>query len=488
VGTELTNVNGRLQEYEEIFTGDVGESVQNWLDEHPEATTTVEDGSITEAKFTDALKLKTVNGYITPEMYGAKGDGVTDDTLAVINAINAVSDNGTLLMQNTYRITSGITITKSINVIIDGLLLYDATDGVALTLGDANITDTLFKNCSLRLKVKAKTTVWTPTTEFVGIKAINIMQAELYISAANFEKGFALIGAGADCDYNKIFVDTIYNNKIGVSLEFENGGSVNQNTFIGGRIGTLGSSVSLLGEDEKIRPLQIVGYNCNNNAFYTVSFESASKEKSEVLIEGRYNGLVWCRYENIGVIDVENTSFSTIIYGFGLSTTTISNSKNNAAIMSDLVTKFVTQGQSNLVLNSKGGGDKAIRSISSTGVETFNVSTGGNVFSYSNKYLMRNTSNNQEYGLFGTNSIPDLSADDKAYGSLLLVRDGSGKDRLAYLKGPYGWRNVLVSKAAATTGRPTSGIGNGYMMFDTTLNKPIWWNGTDWVDATGTVV
>lgn len=28
----------------------------------------------------------------------------------------------------------------------------------------------------------------------------------------------------------------------------------------------------------------------------------------------------------------------------------------------------------------------------------------------------------------------------------------------------------------------------GYVIFDTTLNKPIWWNGSSWVDATGTAV
>ena len=28
----------------------------------------------------------------------------------------------------------------------------------------------------------------------------------------------------------------------------------------------------------------------------------------------------------------------------------------------------------------------------------------------------------------------------------------------------------------------------GQFYFDTTLGYPIWWNGTDWVDATGTVV
>ena len=28
----------------------------------------------------------------------------------------------------------------------------------------------------------------------------------------------------------------------------------------------------------------------------------------------------------------------------------------------------------------------------------------------------------------------------------------------------------------------------GTVHFDTTLGKPIWWDGTDWVDATGTPV
>ena len=28
----------------------------------------------------------------------------------------------------------------------------------------------------------------------------------------------------------------------------------------------------------------------------------------------------------------------------------------------------------------------------------------------------------------------------------------------------------------------------GYQYFDTTLSKPIWWNGTAWVDATGATV
>lgn len=38
-----------------------------------------------------------------------------------------------------------------------------------------------------------------------------------------------------------------------------------------------------------------------------------------------------------------------------------------------------------------------------------------------------------------------------------------------------------------TAARPTT-VSTGYMYFDTTLGKPIWHNGTNWVDATGSVV
>ena len=50
----IYDAHQKLSEYEDIFTGDVDESVQNWLDEHPEATTTVQDNSITSIKLNRA--------------------------------------------------------------------------------------------------------------------------------------------------------------------------------------------------------------------------------------------------------------------------------------------------------------------------------------------------------------------------------------------------------------------------------------------------
>lgn len=53
VGRELNNIKSNLNQYVDIFTGNVGKSVENWLNEHPEATTTVEDDSLTTEKYQD---------------------------------------------------------------------------------------------------------------------------------------------------------------------------------------------------------------------------------------------------------------------------------------------------------------------------------------------------------------------------------------------------------------------------------------------------
>lgn len=51
--TDVATVKEDLQSYEDIFTGNVDESVQNWLDAHPEATTTIQDGAVTTPKLAD---------------------------------------------------------------------------------------------------------------------------------------------------------------------------------------------------------------------------------------------------------------------------------------------------------------------------------------------------------------------------------------------------------------------------------------------------
>jgi hypothetical protein len=46
-------------------------------------------------------------------------------------------------------------------------------------------------------------------------------------------------------------------------------------------------------------------------------------------------------------------------------------------------------------------------------------------------------------------------------------------------------RSFLNSFAGPTGGRPAMTVASGVAYFDTTIGKPIWFNGTRWVDANG---
>ena len=98
------------------------QAVNDWLDAHPEATTTVEDASLTFAKFVIGTL-----GYVTPRMFGAKGDGITVDNVALNeclafaggNNIPCHGENLTYLIDNStasyaghygVKVTGGTTI------------------------------------------------------------------------------------------------------------------------------------------------------------------------------------------------------------------------------------------------------------------------------------------------------------------------------------------------------------------------------------------
>lgn len=88
----------------------IAQNVQDWLDDHPEATTTVTDHSITLQK----IAIGAI-GYVMPESYGAVGDGETDDTAAVQSAIN--SGKIVLLDKKTYLISDTLEIPNNLCMI-----------------------------------------------------------------------------------------------------------------------------------------------------------------------------------------------------------------------------------------------------------------------------------------------------------------------------------------------------------------------------------
>jgi hypothetical protein len=47
---------------------------------------------------------------------------------------------------------------------------------------------------------------------------------------------------------------------------------------------------------------------------------------------------------------------------------------------------------------------------------------------------------------------------------------------------------ISTPQNGITADRPTQNLQVGQFYFDTTLGYPIWYDGTDWVDSSGTVV
>ena len=78
-------------------------AVSSWLNEHPEATTTVSDGSINEEKFTNALRKKKANYYISVERM-KEDTSLIIDTVCVTLGYYELNDGG----RSTYKVRKKI--------------------------------------------------------------------------------------------------------------------------------------------------------------------------------------------------------------------------------------------------------------------------------------------------------------------------------------------------------------------------------------------
>lgn len=183
-------INQQLEEIRDAILGlptsGVQEAVDEWLDEHPEATTTVQDGSLTYKKLVNGTL-----GFVAPEMYGAVGDGVTDDSAAITACITAAGIGGKIMLvaDSVYNVGASGFILLNNQVLTGG--------GTLLQTGDA------------------ASTIIT-TAEGVTIDGINIKQL-------NHHTGIAVRTVGDNVTINDctiigkrigVFGDNVYGNNL----------------------------------------------------------------------------------------------------------------------------------------------------------------------------------------------------------------------------------------------------------------------------------
>jgi hypothetical protein len=219
-------------------------------------------------------RLKNISIDVTE--LGAVCDGVTDDTLAINNAINAAIEGQTVVIPGNSRTTDTIIVTKNINLVITGSIIADHNNAAIKFDGLGRGT---YINCHHRISVRSNVINHTDTTS-IGLLVRNCYNQIFDVHLTkDFYYGLKLeADLGKGCVYNEFNLMAINNNRKQIHLSGLDGVDdahrswINQNTFMAGRI----SWTSTVTRTD-FTGIQIgnsaTEYLCNGNVFLNPSIE-----------------------------------------------------------------------------------------------------------------------------------------------------------------------------------------------------------------------
>lgn len=250
--------------------------------------------------------------HIDVRDYGATGSGSVDDTVALQAAFDAAAaanafgrDVSVFMPFGSYRVSAPLTTASPLDA-GQATIQYYGT-GTALTVG--NPTTTVFRRHYQLPRVRCQTNIqagpgFTRTDPIIGVKLLNLNGAlvDAMQQIDYFDEGIVLEGDGQGFVHTTLNLGTIWGCRRGLVFRQKNGGWVNQNVIMNGRIHIIPSWGTA--NDPLSNSFKMEGGN--NNTFIGTSFEAPFIGSSTIQpdlaqyrvdIKGSNNMFINCRWE-----------------------------------------------------------------------------------------------------------------------------------------------------------------------------------------------
>ena len=456
-------------------------------------TLTDDGGSVHELDI--GLKAILIAKDFTVKQFGAKGDNESDDTTAIQNTINYVeNNNGVLNFGNgNYKITDALNISRSIKItgtFEKGLTSHETLQTFGTFINQSDSEKNIF-NFS--------------TGDFYGVEI-----SHLRLNGGNIGINIDTEGTFSEFIFEKIH----FNGGFKECILFDKTGSI-------GRISDCDFSTNEIG----ITANTLVSVTINDNNFWEnsdchIKFGDCEDLRLinnwfEKTVETGYSLLLQAPF-NMNKITFLNNDFRSTktptIYIDGITDLTglvyIKNSvfKNcRFSVGSNDYAVIVRLKDDNGVTNNNGNNSNQLTfdnclfvNINISAVFTdykwlywrfkdcacYSAWTSGNKEFVTGESVITTGSELSGYKTNGVLNLEEISNNSLIVeGVIYKATDGHVK---MFKHG--GGKPLMLILTGGESSRPTTNLSVGMMYFDTTLKKPIFYNGTTWVDATGTEV
>jgi hypothetical protein len=300
------------------------------------------------------------SGAVDVKWFGAKGDGVADDTAGIQVAFN--SNKPVYIPEGEYLTNSTVTLLHGQPLEMDGLIKANDFNGAAIAIGDST-HQILYRTYKIRVERVTRnwtngsgttyTSGWVENNTGVQLDSLSSCKIDLrYIKG--FDVGCDCLGAATGFAYNNITLGKLDSNQ--VALRFKSSASkgwCNNNTIYGGSINIHAGTT---GVDNKPRYGVVLhgdNYAHQNNRFIGTCIElTKGQGTEETIMAGIWGGV--CNFfdeiraetaagtgmfvdDSFASVDQDSKSFSNVVsFGKGSNKTLSDVSQSKSTITNSL--------------------------------------------------------------------------------------------------------------------------------------------------------